>query len=109
MIQCSNGSVNGSGVFGDAGEFSLTFITVNVAPYRSAKETTYTADLLESGRNSTGYKMWRSVPVARAGAFFGPTVRTGQGANRKTSSAIEPNNNFLSALRPCVPRTARSI
>ena len=40
---------------------------------------------------------------------FGPTVRTGQGARRKISSALDPSSNFSTPVRPCVPTTSKSI
>src|SRR5438093_4634848 len=96
-------------MFGDADTSSLTFITVKVAEYRSANETAYWAALLVSGANSTGYRICRGPSLAGIDLVFGPTVRTGQDAILKTSSAIDPMNNFLNARRPCVPRTAKSI
>jgi hypothetical protein len=87
-------------LFSAAGIASLMFITVRLAPYRSAKEIAYLAASLGSGTNSNGYKMCRSSMVAFGAVVRGPIVKTGHGATLNTSSATEPNSSFLNARRP---------
>src|SRR6266566_1752088 len=78
LIQCWKGSVNSSAVFADVGISSLTFITVNVAPYRSANETTYSAALLVSGKNSRGYRIAEARPWQGLVQFSAPPSELGK-------------------------------
>src|SRR6478672_2055984 len=94
-IQLSTGLVNCSLLLADKGISCFTFIKVKFASYLSAKATAYSAALLESGANSNGYRIWRSPVLAGTDEVFGPTVRTGQDATLKISSAVEPSNSFF--------------
>jgi hypothetical protein len=63
--------------------------------------------LADAGPKSVANRMDRNS-AEPASATLGPTVSTGHWAWRKTSSATEPNANFVIPPRPCVPRTNRS-
>lgn len=89
--------------------FSLTTCMAVSDPLNSFRSQLAYTGAAERGSRSLARRIFWNSSFSLTQHACGPTVSTGQQTLRKTCSATEPSRNFGSPLRPCVPRTSKSI